>query len=442
MRARLRRRCRAVHRLRSGEMTGSRFTAAVVSAQVLVQIGAFTLPALLPGFIARWSLSATEAGWLVGAFFAAYVPAVPVLVALTDRVPARQVYLVGAGLTAASHLGMALAADGFWSALALRVIAGVGWAGCYMPGLKIIADRLDGAEQSRAVSWHALGVGLAGAASFAVAGLLDALAGPAAAFLVGAVAAATAFGIALVVMPSASARSGPKAPISTLLDFRPMFRNRAAMAWIAGYTVHTWELAALRAWGVTFLSVVIARGGAPDWLPGATALFTAANLLAIFVSVSGNEAAQRFGRGRVVAAAMGTAAVLSVVTGLSVVLWAPLAFLCVLAWNAAIYLDSSALTAGTVAAAEKDRRGATMGLHSMCGYAGGFVGPLGVGLALDLAGRETALGWVLAFGHLAPVSLIGFMALRGMLGEQHGQVSSAAPPRRSGSEQPSRRSGG
>ena len=27
------------------------------------------------------------------------------------------------------------------------------------------------------------------------------------------------------------------------------------MAWIAGYTVHTWELAALRAWGVTFLTV-------------------------------------------------------------------------------------------------------------------------------------------------------------------------------------------
>jgi hypothetical protein len=26
-------------------------------------------------------------------------------------------------------------------------------------------------------------------------------------------------------------------------------RNRAAVGWIVGYTVHTWELAALRAWG-------------------------------------------------------------------------------------------------------------------------------------------------------------------------------------------------
>ena len=38
------------------------------------QIGAFTLPALLPGYIDRWALSKTDAGWLVGIFFAAYVP--------------------------------------------------------------------------------------------------------------------------------------------------------------------------------------------------------------------------------------------------------------------------------------------------------------------------------------------------------------------------------
>ena len=40
-----------------------------------------------PDYIARWDLSKTEAGWLVGIFYAAYVVMVPVLVALTDRVP-------------------------------------------------------------------------------------------------------------------------------------------------------------------------------------------------------------------------------------------------------------------------------------------------------------------------------------------------------------------
>lgn len=390
----------------------SRFVAAIVAAQILAQIGAFTLPALLPGFIARWSLSATEAGWLVGAFFAAYVAAVPVLVALTDRVPARRVYLAGTALTALSHLGFALLAEGFWSGLLLRAIAGIGWAGCYMPGLKVIADRLEGTAQSRAVSWHAAGVGIAGAASFAIAGALDALAGPTAAFLFGAVAAAIACAIGAAVMPAAVPRPAGAAPPAALLDFRPVLRNRAAMAWIIGYTTHTWELAALRAWAVTFLAAAILRDGAPAWLPGPTVLFTAAGLAGIAVSVTGNEAAQRFGRARVVAVATGAAAALALATGWSGLVSVPLAALCVLLWNAAIYLDSAALTAGTVQAAAPGLRGATMGLHSMCGYAGGFVGPLGVGIALDIAGRGSDLAWGLAFGHLALVGLLGLLLLR------------------------------
>jgi len=61
-------------------------------------------------------------------------------------------------------------------------------------------------------------------------------------------------------------------------------------------------------------------------------------------------------------------------------------------------------------AADKELRGATMGLHSMCGYAGGFFGPLGVGLALDFV--DGVPGWGLAFGHLAIVTLTGLFILR------------------------------
>jgi MFS family permease len=389
---------------------GSRgYTAAIVTAQMLAQIGAFALPALLPTYMTRWSLSATEAGWLVGAFFAAYVVMVPLLLALTDRYPAPHVYLLGTGLTALSHLGFALVAGGFWSALMFRILAGIGWAATYMPGLKIIADPLEGAAQSRVVSWHALGVGISNAASFAIAGWIAALAGPEAAFLVGAGAAAGAFLIGALIVRGASKPS--TAPLRALLDYRPVFRNRAAMAWIAGYTVHTWEMAVLRAWGVTFFATAIAWHGAPQWLPTPTTLFTAAGLVGVLVSITGNETAQRFGRLRVVVLAMSVAAALSVLAGWSAAVSTPLAVLVVILWNAAIYLDSSALTAGTVAAADPGRRGATMGLHSMCGYAGGFIGPPLAGLILDLAGRDRLVGWGLAFGHLAGITLLGLAVL-------------------------------
>jgi MFS family permease len=85
-------------------------------------------------------------------------------------------------------------------------------------------------------------------------------------------------------------------------------------------------------------------------------------------------------------------------------------------WNAAIYFDSSASTAGTVQAADKELRSATMGLHSMCGHAGGVIGPLGVGLVLDWA--ESAHDWGVAFGHLALITLAGLFLSR-RLGARH-----------------------
>jgi hypothetical protein len=99
-----------------------------------------------------------------------------------------------------------LLADGFWSALLMRLLAGIGWAGTYnyMPGLKAIADPLDGTAQSRAVSWHAAGIGISGSISFAIAGLIGNWAG--ASFLLGGV---TALGVVLItalVMPSAFVR--------------------------------------------------------------------------------------------------------------------------------------------------------------------------------------------------------------------------------------------
>jgi predicted MFS family arabinose efflux permease len=390
---------------------GSRgFVVAMVTAQILTQIGAFTLSALLPEMMARWTLSATEAGWLIGVFFAAYVPAVPVLLSLTDRVPARRIYLIGTGATALAHLGFAFFADGFWSGLFFRALAGIGWAGAYMPGLKSIADPLTGVAQSRAVAWHAAGVGIAGAASFALAGFCDALVGPGFAFLVAGLAASGAFAIAMLILPDApppksAARRG-------LLDFRPVFANRRAMAWIAGYTVHTLELAVLRAWAVAFLTASFTMQAPPAWLPGPTVLFTLAGLVGIASSLAGNRLAESLGRDRIVAVAMLSGAALSLVVGFcfGAPPWVVLLF--VFLWNAAIYLDSSALTAGTVQAADPALRGATMGLHSMFGYAGGFVGPLLAGVVLDWAGGDSVAAWGLAFGHVAFIMLLGFAVLR------------------------------
>ena len=332
---------------------GSRgFVAAIVAAQVLTQIGAFTLPALLPGYIDRWHLSKTAAGWLVGMFFAAYVPAVPLLLALTDRLPARRVYLLGTGLTALSHLGFALLADGFWSALLMRALAGIGWAGAYMPGLKAIADPLEGAAQSRAVSWHAAGVGIAGAVSFAVASLFDALAGPGAAFLFGAVAAATAFAIAATVMPAAlppRRRRPPARRAARLPPGVPQPRGRWPGSSATRCTPGSWRRCAP---GASPSSPPPSPGSARrPGCPARRVLFTVAGLVGHRGVGHRQRDGAAHGRARVVLWAMRAAAALSLAAGWTAGSPCRSPPLSCWLWNAAIYLDSSALTAGTVQAA-------------------------------------------------------------------------------------------
>src|ERR1051325_5107864 len=94
---------------------GSRsYIGAIVAAQMLAQIGAFALPALLPAYMLRWHLSATDAGWLVGVFFAAYVAAVPLLLAMTDRLAVRRIYLLRPGLSTLSPLCFSLPSPRGW----------------------------------------------------------------------------------------------------------------------------------------------------------------------------------------------------------------------------------------------------------------------------------------------------------------------------------------
>lgn len=165
----------------------ARLVGVVCAAQVLVQIGAFFWPALLPSMMPLWQLSNSEAGWITASFYGAYMISVPVLVTLTDRIDPKRVYLFGVGATIAGHLLFGLLAEGFWSALALRALTGMGWAGTYMTGLKLLADRVDAKMMSRATAGHAASIGISGAFSFACGDLIAAAAGWHAAFLAAAI---------------------------------------------------------------------------------------------------------------------------------------------------------------------------------------------------------------------------------------------------------------
>src|SRR5580765_1216010 len=117
-------------------------------------LGFLTYAALLPELRDEWGMSNAEAGIVSGMFFAGYIGTVSLWTALTDRVDARKVYVAGSVLAMLGSGGFALLASGFVSALLFQVLLGIGIAATYMPGLRLLSDRVSGPYQSRYIAFY------------------------------------------------------------------------------------------------------------------------------------------------------------------------------------------------------------------------------------------------------------------------------------------------
>jgi predicted MFS family arabinose efflux permease len=363
------------------------------------------VPAILAGFlIPEWHLSGAQAGLLSGSGAAGYMLAVPVLATLTDRIDARKILVAGSALSAFGTVLFGLFATGLWSGALCNAIAGIGFAGAYMPGLKALTDRLVPGDSSRAVTLYtssfSLGVGL----SFLVAQLVAESAGWRAAFFV------TAIGP--LVMLTASALLKPVAPrpaAGRLLNFAPVLRNTNAMGFVLGYGAHCFELYGIRTWIVAFWTFVVARH--PSLLTPLIVSFVF-SILAMPASILGNELALKLGRHRAISAVMFTSAAVALLIGMlsDQSPWVLIPLLLVYALT--VPADSGALTSGMTMAADPANKGATMAMHSTVGFSLSALGAWAIGVALDAAGGPaSATAWTAAFAVLALGILLGPLAL-------------------------------
>ncbi len=389
--------------------------AVVCLIEVLGMAAFATFPALLDRFRAEWAISNTAAGWIAGVYFAGYVAAVAVLTALTDRVDARRIYLVSMALAAIGAAGFA-SAGGVASASAWRLLQGVGLAGTYMPGLKLLSDALPSRLQSRATAFYTASFGVGTSLSYFLAGQLAGPLGWRLTFVASALGPAVALALAALLLSPAQPPHAP--PATGLLDFRPVLANRRALGFTLAYTLHNLELFAFRAWIVAYL--VYCQALAPgsigaSW--GAASAAALINLVGLPSSVLTNELAARLGRQRTVIAVMVlsalTGAAFGFAAGAEVWLVVAIAFL----YGVTITADSSTITAGLVRVAEPRYKGTTMAMHSVIGFLGAILGPLIFGAVLDAAGGATSrLAWGLAFTSMGLLLLAGPLAITRLVG--------------------------
>ena len=127
---------------------------------------------------------------------------------------------------------------------------------------------------------------------------------------------------------------------------------------------------------VSWLRGVYDRHDGLDDFPGCV-VATSIGLDGTMACIAANEAATRFGRRRLIQTSM----------------LASIAF-------------------GAAGSAEPARMGATLAVHSMLGYSGGFLVPLLIGWTLDLAGGMSTMGWGLAFLFVAVLMSLALLIFR------------------------------
>jgi MFS family permease len=379
----------------------------MLAAHVLSMLGFATYSALLPELRDLWRLTNTEAGLVGSAFYAGYIATVSYWTALTDRIDARRVYLAGGLLSAAGSFGFGWFADGLGSALAFQALIGAGLAATYMPGLRLLSDRVSGAPQSRAIAFYTSFFGIGVALSLVLTGAIAAGWGWRAAFLLGAVGpAAAAFLVTVCLDPAGEPDEAPRsfrfADLFPVHTWRRVLAVRAAVGYTLGYAAHSLELLGSRAWMVAFLGFCAGVYAAENAFPwSATTIAAAVNVASVPASILGNEVALRIGRRRWILIAMCASAS----AGIALALAAPLHWAIAIAFltihSMFVLADSATLTAGFVAAAPPGLRGAAMGMYSLAGFAGGMLGPALFGAALDLSGgADDRIAWVCAYAAL------------------------------------------
>ena len=379
-------------------------------------LGFSTYAALLPELRDTWSLNNSQAGVVGGMFFAGYVATVSFWTALTDRIDARYVYLAGSLLAAGASAGFGFAASGFFSAALFQILLGTGTAATYMPGLRMLSDRVSGPAQSRYIAFYTSFFGIGIALSLALAGLVAPLQGWRATFLWSALGPlAAGLGAFFMIAPSrpVAAKAFSLRTLFPLSDWRKVLADRASAGYTLGYMAHCLELFGSRAWVVAFLAFSSSLHSRDTFPWNAAAIAAVVNLVSVPASIVGNEIALRMGRRPWILIAMAGSGTSGILLGFGAPWhWALVLGLLVI-YSMLVMAESATLTAGLVGAAPGELRGAALGLYSLAGFGGGMLGPIVFGAALDAAGgARSHFAWIAAYAAIGAGCLAAPLVVR------------------------------
>ena len=259
--------------------------AAVCASELGTLLVFSNFSALLPLLQREWDLSNSQAGLIVSFYQFGYIGAVMILATLTDYMPPRRIYLWSAFWMAAASFAFAFWAQGFLSAVILRGAVGLGFAGTYMPGMRMVAERFASGRRGFAMGCYIGTFTLGTSLSLLLTGWANGHWGWRAAFALTAVGPLAAGVIGWLILPRTMAAAPPAQrplPAEKRVErLGPVLQNRAALRLITAYAAHTFELMGMRGWIVPFFTASLIASGAELVEANQRAALAASAVLAI-----------------------------------------------------------------------------------------------------------------------------------------------------------------
>jgi MFS family permease len=377
---------------------------ALVGAQFLGVSPWFAVNAVMPELQRANGWSAQAVGPLTSAVQLGFIAGTLLfaLLAVADRLPARQVFLASALAGAGCTLGALAWADDFQALFAWRLLTGLCLAGIYPVGMKIAAQwfpRGLGAALGWLVGALVLGSALPHALRALTAG---AGSWPWQAVFV-AIAAGSVLAGLLLIFAVPEPRHAP-ARVATL-QWRALgsvWTDRKVRASVLGYFGHMWELYAM--W--VLLPFVLATRLQGAALSGAAFVVLGAGALGC---AAGGRLALRWGSARVAGAQLAASGLCCVAAPWLLAAPDMLFYAWLVLWGITVAGDSPQFSALTAANAPPQAVGSVLTLSNSLGFALSIVSiQLFVGLA-----PSVPLGALLPWLGIGP--LLGLLALRPLL---------------------------
>ena len=389
----------------STRVAGQRSALAVMAIVIVLSMTTwFSTSAIIPQLRTQWNLSTNESSLLIIAVQLGFVAgaAVSATLNLTDIFPAPRILWMSALAAALANAGIVWS-DGLAAALPLRFLTGVFLAGVYPTSLKIMSTWFDRGRGT------ALGI-MVGALTIGSAAphLVNGIGGLAWREVIAATSILTAAGAAFALV---AVRDGPFPFPRARFDPRQVgrvFANRGVRLASIGYFGHMWELYAMWAWFLAFITDELSRRGHPSHQAAALATFAVVGVGAVGCWIGG-ILGDSWGRTRTTAAAMAISGSCGILAG--VVYGRPVALVLAvgLVWGLTVVADSAQFSTIVSELADPAYVGTALTLQLAVGFT------LTVVTIWLVPVLHNSIGWRWTFAFLSPGPAIGIAAMLRLL---------------------------